>query len=177
MDGPDVTTVAPEWKSKIETTLEDWRRYLLDLQSRPKGVHHLLVVGGVPDEVPADSHPKTLHYLRRAADGVVLDGTHNLAVYVKLLRSIFYAPIFPINPGGWVGTRIFAGPGTMGQQHITMKQFGGFVQSRVKLIMDAPLSDQAQSAVLKTMLKDPQRVADSESLEVHRATEELWGSD
>lgn len=164
----------PDWQARIELTLENWRRYLLDLNSRPQGVHHLFVVPGIPSEMPSNSHPKTLHYLLRAVDAVVLGGTRNLAVYVKLERSIFYAPIVPANPSGWEGTRIHVGPGKVisAKQRLSVKEFDEFLQSRVTLI--SPLSSRALTQIGRTIEKNPERFLRSETHRVLHASRYFW---
>jgi hypothetical protein len=147
------------------------------LQRKPMGIHHLLINGGVPTEVPEGSHPKTLHYLLRAVDATVVDGTRNLGVYVKLLRSMVYAPISPANPAGWAGTRIYAGGGTMKHQNLSMQSFGAFVQMRVGLLHETPLTDKVVNMISKSLKKDPERALNSESFAVHRASQDLWDSE
>ena len=52
-DRAEVTVANPEWRNTIEATLENWRKYLLDLIKKPHGIHHLFVVGGMPNQVPS----------------------------------------------------------------------------------------------------------------------------
>ena len=175
-DRPDVIEVCPEWRNKIDLTLESWRKYLLDVEKNPPGIHHLFVVPGTPIAVPSDTHPKTLHYLLRAVDATVLGGSRNLAVYVKLLRSIFYAPIVPAKPSGWQGTRIHAGPGRMVSAHqkLFARDFGAFLQSRVELGFARPPSPKTLEQITKTIKKNPERAMSSETHQVHLATKHLW---
>lgn len=178
-DRLDLSESRPEWRTEIDLTLENWRRYLLELQKNPGGVHHLFVVPGIPLEVPPDAHPKTLHYLLRAVDGTALGGSRNLAVYVKLLRSIFFAPIVPANPRGWRGTRIHGGPGRLvsAHQRLSMKGFGAFLQSRVEVGFSDTLSQKALEQIVKAIKKNPERTLASESHQVHLATRRLWNLD
>jgi hypothetical protein len=176
VDARDVAELTPKWTAKIGATLEAWRKYLLGLQNSPHTIHHLFVFPGLPDEVPDDSHPKSLHYYLRAVDATVLDGRNNLGVYCKLLRSIFYSPIVPAKPSGWSGTQIYAGGGTLilSHQSLTSSQFGGFLQSRVRLGFNQSLSEKAIAQITKSIKKNPQRAAESETFTVHEVSKELW---
>jgi hypothetical protein len=177
-DRDGVLVHAPQWKAKIDLTLENWRRYLLGLQT-PTGIVHLFIVPGIPSSAPSNAHPKSLHYLLRAVDATVVSGTQNLAVYVKLLRSIFYAPIVPSNPKGWKDTRIHSGPARLvsGRQELSMSEFWPFVESRIRIGFDKPSSARALAQITKSFKKDAQRVLGSESYEVHTATKHMWGTD
>jgi hypothetical protein len=171
-----VIEASPQWTARIDLTLATWRKYLLGLEKTPKGVHHLFVVPGIPSGVPRDAHPKFLHYLLRAVDATALGGSHNLAVYVKLLRCIFYAPVVPAKPSGWHGTRIHAGPGTIVSAHqkLTMIDFGDFLRSRVEMGFAEPLSQKALDQIGKAIRANPERAFNSETHLVHLAAKRLW---
>lgn len=178
-DRIDLMEACPEWRARIDLTLENWRRFLLGLNKNPQGVHHIFIVPGIPTEVPSEAHPKTLHYLMRAVDAAALGGTRNLAVYVKLLRSIFYAPMVPANPSGWHGTRIHAGPGRVisANQRLSMRDFREFLQSRVELGFAGPPSPKSVEQIVKAITKNPKRALTSETHWVHIATKHLWNLD
>lgn len=173
-DSEEVIAANPKWRSAIEATLENWRSYLLDRIKKPLGSHHLFIVPGIPNQVPSNAHPKTLHYLLRACDAAVGVGS-SLAVCVKLIRSIFYSPILPSDPSGWHGTRIHAGPGKIisAKQSIKSKDFSIHLDA-VAALMSEPLSPKVVQQIVKSVSKNPNRLLTSETLQINLATKNLW---
>lgn len=66
-------------------------------------MHHLFVILGILTRVPTNAHPKSLDYFLRAFDATELIDPRTLAVYVKLPRALFYAPIIPAPQAGATG--------------------------------------------------------------------------
>ncbi len=174
-DRAGLTNEFPSWKKKIDSTLENWRRYLLGYQKNPLSVHHLFVLAGSAFELPSEAHPKTLQYLMRAVDATELIGSTTLAVYSKLLRALFYSPLFPANPAGWEKTRIHSGPGSLPpDQVISMLHFGSFLQTRVNEVFNRPLTERQMARIRDDIRKNPERALNSESFKVNRDAQELW---
>ncbi|MGA9645451.1 MAG: hypothetical protein WBQ76_05975, partial [Candidatus Korobacteraceae bacterium] len=166
----------PQFTRPVTETLERWRRFLLGLQKSTGSEHHLFVVAGIPKSLPPGLHPKFLHYLMRSIDATEAVSDRTVAVYVKLLRAIFYSPIVPAHPGGWRNTRIHAEEGRLGQhQVVSMGGFLEFLQSRVEEVYAKPITESQAKKIAEAMLKNPERVLASESMKVHFASRRLFG--
>jgi hypothetical protein len=168
----------PQFATVVNAKLEDWRLYLLDQRNNPGGEHHLFVFGGLPIEAPPGVHHKSLHYMFRTNDGTVAASARRIAVYTKLMRSVFWSPLIPAKPSGWHKTRIHAGTGYLAsKQTISMNGFGDFLETRVEEAFRTPYSDRQVQKIAETMRKNPERVLASETSKVHKVTRELWVND
>ena len=168
----------PMFAPKLAATMESWRRFLLGLQSKPDSEHHLFVFSGFPNSMPPDPHPKSLYYLLRGIDVTAVVGSGVLAIYAKLMRMMFYSPIIPRNPTGLTNTRIHAGAGRLiSPQTLAIPGFMDFVKSRIAEAYSEPLSRNQVRVITEAILKDPERVARSESLKVRKASRRLIGQD
>lgn len=164
----------PEFSAPIEAAFESWRQFLLGKRKHPGSEHHLFVIPGIPERVPAGSHEKTLHYLLRAIDAGIGSGKRTLFVYTKALRSLVFSPIVPGSPAGWTNTRVHAGTGRLvSPQKIAMPGFGDFLMSRVGEAFEQPLSEKQRARIAETMLQQPGKALQSESYKVHQATKRL----
>lgn len=173
-DQQDLVRDFPQFSKKIPATLASWRLFLLGERKQPGSEHHLFVIAGVPERVPPGLHDRFLHYFLRGMDATEVVGTRTVAVYVKLLRALFYAPIIPASPSGWGNTRIHAGHGRIvSPQTLAMRGFLDFVNGRVAEVHAKPLSDAQSAKIAEVMKKDPRRVAESESLKVELASRRL----
>lgn len=174
-DRDELLHESPEWGPKIDETLETWRKYLLGDRRDSGGEHHLFVIPRTTGTMPAGAHPKTSQYLLRCVDATELIGKRTLAVYVKLVRAIFYSPIVPASPKGLHKTRIYAGAGKMvTPQKLTVPGFGGFLQSRVQDGFRDELSERQLERIREAIRKNPRRALESESLRVNSEAYELW---
>lgn len=123
----------PQFRKQVNRSLEDWRSFLLGERKRVSGEHHLFVISGIPRTVPSDAHPKLLHYLLRSIDATPVVGKRTMAVYVKLVRAMFYSPLVPASLKGWKNTRIHSGSARLiGPQTISMPGYWDFLNSRVQ---------------------------------------------
>lgn len=164
----------PQFRQKVETTLENWRLFLLGERKKPGTEHHLFVIAGIPEKLPPDLHPKFLHYLLRSIDATEAVSARTLAVYVKMLRLFFYAPITPAFPSGWKNTRIHPGNARLiSPQVVAMRGFFDLLKSRAEEALARPVSAAQADKIRQAMLKDPQRVLNSESMKVQLASEYL----
>ena len=59
----------------------------------------------------------------------------------------------------------------------SMNGFGAFLQSRVEPGFSAALSQKAVEQIVKAIKKNPERIASSETHQVHLATRRLWDLD
>jgi hypothetical protein len=165
---------APHFTPVIERTIENWRQFLLGKRNQPGSEHHLFVFGGVPTEMKGEFHQKTLHYLLRGIDATTGFGNRTLFVYTKALRSLIFSPIVPRSPHGWTNTRVHAGCGcVISPQKMAMRGFWDFVNSRIEMCYEKPLSDKQQSKITASMLQSPEKALESESYKVHVATRRL----
>jgi hypothetical protein len=166
----------PQFSNKIGKTLENWRKYLLGMTSQPYGVHHLFIFAGTPKSLPQDIHRKFLYYALRGVDSTEAVSQRCVAVYVKLLRSIFNSPVVPSDPVGWKNTRIHAGLGKLiSPQIISMPGFADLLNSRVEEGFAVPISESQNEKIRQAMMKDPLRAISSESYDVHLSTRRLLG--
>jgi hypothetical protein len=164
----------PQFEDQIAKRLEGWRRFLLGHQRNPGSEHHLFVFAGMPEQLPADAHPKLLHYLFRAIDVSEAVSSRKLAVYAKILRCFFFSPITPASPSGWHNTRIHCGDARlMSPQKIAMAGFGEFLMSRVEEGFGNPPSQEQMKKISEAVLKDPARAMASGSYKVHVASRKL----
>jgi len=146
---------------------ENWRRYLLGEISSPGGEHHLFVFAGIPNGLPSHAHEKFLDYVLRGIDGTPIVSSTSVAVYVKLIRCIFYSPIVPKIAKGWGKTRIYAGPGRiLSPQALAMPGFLDFMNLRATEAFARPISDNQNQKIAETMKADPDRTIASESFRV-----------
>lgn len=170
----NVLSEVPQFTNQVNKTLEDWRVFLLGRKNRVDSEHHLFVFAGIPESVPPGMHPKILHYLLRCIDATPVVGKRTMAVYVKLMRAMFYSPIAPASPRGWMNTRIHNGHARLtAPQRIDMPGFGDFLNSRVQEAFAKPLSQNQIDKIKQAMLKNPERALSSESYRVHLATRRL----
>ncbi len=174
-DRDELLQEVPDWGPKIDETLEKWRKYLLGEYRDPGNEHHLFAMPGTTFTLPAGAHPKTSQYLLRCVDATELIGKRTLAVYVKLVRAIFYSPIVPASPSGLHKTRIYAGPGRMlTPQRFKVSVFGGFLQSRVEDAFRDELSEQQLERIRDAVRKNPRRALESESFRLNHEAYDLW---
>jgi hypothetical protein len=170
----EVENDLPQFKEQITHSLESWRQFLLDKRKHPDGEHHLFIAG-IPESMPKGLHKKTIHYLVRGIDATEIVSERSIAVYAKVVRSIFYSPIVPASPSGWKNTRIHSGPGRLrSPQVISMAGFGDFIQARLEEVHSKDLSEAQQRKVSEAMLKNPERALASESFKVHEAARRLF---
>ena len=168
-----VPTVA-QFGNKMSKQREEWRRYLLGQIAHPGSEHHLFVFAGVPTALPSEQHEKYLHYMLRGIDATAAVSRTSVAVYTKMIRSIFYSPIQPKRLTTWTNTRIHAGTGTLrAPQKIAMSGFADFLDSRVLEAYAKDISDAQNKKIAETMMSDLERVANSESLKVEAAARRL----
>jgi hypothetical protein len=173
-DREKLATDLSQFAEAIGEALENWRRFLLGERKQPGSEHHLFVFAGVPEQVPDGLHPKFLHYCLRGIDATEAVSRRTVAVYVKLLRSFIYSPVIPKSPAGWKNTRIHAGQGRLiNPQTIAMRGFSEFLDSRVHEVHAKPISEAQSAKIADAMMKNPERVAMSESLKVELASRRL----
>lgn len=170
----DFITDYPQFSEAVETTLENWRLFLLEKRAQPGSEHHLFVFAGIPETMPDGLHEKILHYMLRSVDATVASNSRNFFIYTKALRSLVLSPIIPASPKGLVNTRVHAGAGRItSPQKVAMKGFGDLLDSRAKECFAVPLSDIQKAKISETVLRDPQKALSSESYKVHVATKRL----
>lgn len=174
-DRAELVRDLPQFSEIIDRTLEVWRIFLLGQRKHPGTEHHLFVFAGVPSRMPPEMHPKFLHYALRGIDATEAVSNRVLAVYVKLVRAIFYAPLVPRSPAGWKNTRIHVGNGRIlgSSQTLAMRGFLEFMNSRTEEVYAVPISPAQSKKITETLLKDPERAIRSESFKVHSASERL----
>jgi len=164
----------PQFSEIVETTLENWRLFLLEKRSQPASEHHLFVFAGVPESIPDGLHEKILHYMLRSVDATVAFNKRTCFVYTKALRSLVISPIVPASPSGLINTRVHAGRGRLkSPQKIAMTGFGGLLDSRTAECFAVPLSEIQKKKISEAVLRDPKRALSSESYKVHKATTRL----
>jgi hypothetical protein len=170
----DVAEKYPQFSSIVERTLESWRLFLLGARRQPGSEHHLFIFAGTPENMPADSHEKTLHYLLRSVDATTAGNGRTFFVYTKALRSLIFSPVVPASPTGWTNTRVHCGLGKLiSPQRVAMKGFGEFLTSRVEDCFAQALSDSQKAKIDEAILRDPVKALSSESYMVHKATKRL----
>ncbi len=175
IDRDELLQELPDWGLKIDETLEKWRKYLLGEYRESGSEHHLFAMPGTTFTLPVGAHPKTAQYMLRGVDATELIGKRTFAVYVKLVRAIFYSPIVPASPTGLHKTRIYAGPGRMlTPQRLKVPLFGGFLQSRVEDGFRDELSEPQLERIREAIRKNPRRALESESLRVNHEAHDLW---
>ena len=164
----------PHFSREVSRTLEDWRLFLVGKRRQPGSEHHMFVIAGVPERMPADSHAKMLHYLLRGIDAGTGGDPRTLFVYTKPLRSLVFSPVIPAFANGWIKTRVHSGAGRLASpQKIEMAGFLDFLNSRVTEGHDKPLSDNQARRIRDAIVRQPQRALGSESYRVEKASKQL----
>ena len=171
----------PESEKLIQSANEAlswWRAYLLKESSNPGPCeHHMLFVNSII--VPEDERhlfpAKGLHYLRRGFDSTIVSNGVFIAAYTKLPGIVFFSTIRPIGTTKWKGTRISRQGVLRINQTVEDERFGDFIASRVKMIttIEAKLSQKQQDQINKSIMDDPERAANSESLNTYLLEKEL----
>jgi hypothetical protein len=163
----------PQFSRVIDQTLHNWRQFLLGQRKQPGSEHHLFILG-IPEELPEDSHEKSLYYLLRAIDGTPGFGERTLFVYSKCLRSLIFSPLVPASPSGWSNTRVHASGGRLiSPQKIAMAGFLEFLNSRIDMTFAESLSGKQKSKIAQTMLRAADKALQSESYKIHLASKRL----
>ncbi len=160
----------PRFSNAVESALENWRLFLLGKRKQPQSEHHLFIFAGLPESMPAGSHPKSLDYIYRAVDATSGFSKRGLFIYTKALRSMLFSPIVPSSPRGWMNTRVHAGCGRMvSPQKISMPGFGEFINSRIAACFGHSLSRKQLVKIGEVIFSNPDRALASESYKVHVA--------
>jgi hypothetical protein len=164
----------PRHQVHVDDALERWRLYLLGKYRRAHSETHLFVLAGIPVSGPTDAHPKTLHYMLRSVDATTVFSETSVAVYAKLLRSVFFTPITPKVANGWRNTRVHPDGGKLiSPQSLLNPRFGSFLASRVEGAFEHSISEKQADRIDDAMRNNPDKVVRSESLRVMLATRGL----
>jgi hypothetical protein len=121
--------------AKLNSALETWRKYLLDLapSSGPYS-HHLFYlphVREIPRHIPVPDHLNW--YLMRTVDATLAYSHKAVHVFTKLPGFAFWSAIHPPEARGWIHTRILK-KGECGSpiQRVDDKYFGDFLLERAR---------------------------------------------
>jgi hypothetical protein len=165
----------PQHVTAIDEALKEWGSFLLKELPHPgKREHHLFVFAEIPIEAQGKFHHKTFHYLLRAADLTPMAGDHRLVMFANLMGFLFFSSVRPRGAVGLRRARIFNGPGALsGPQTLAMPGFTEFLDARLQMIFDKPLSDKQLNALEDAVSRQPIRALESETFQIVRATNRL----
>lgn len=154
----------PWIKTTLDIAEEIWRKYLLG-ESLDKGVyeHHLLVFDYVKEET---GMPKKFQwYSLRATDSTLVSDQKIVFTFTHFPHLFFISTIYPANLKDWKNTQIKDKGKLFLNWQIDDGEFRGFLISRSNRLI-SKIEEADDKKILKSMLKDGNRLLKSESLKV-----------
>ena len=156
---------APEYLRQVDKAEKDWRFRLLGGKVKiwPYETHLLLldyVMGG--EELP----DRAQWYTMRGVESALVTGSKRIFAYTKLPGMVIATGIDRARMYGWQGT-LLADKGTLSApQVVDDPLFGGYLYQQAIESLKGTMPEWRKEAITKAILKNPNRLLNSKTLEV-----------
>ena len=164
----DVQVEKDPWiKDHLDLAEETWRRFLLGNEALDESFeHHLLFLDYIEssDNIPNDFDWYTL----RGADATLVSNNDTVFCYVHLPWMIMVSTIFPKKSKGWINTQIHSHGKLTKKAFVEDSMFGNFLIQRISNAIGYKRDD---SRIVNSMLKNPDRLLQSETLKTFLSEE------
>jgi hypothetical protein len=160
----DQVEYSPWIKEHLDKAEEIWRKYLLSQSTNEEQYeHHMFFVDYVEKETGLP--PKFQWYTLRGTDSTLASNQDIVFAMTHFPHIFFVSSIFPPKLSGWKNTEIEKNGKLTMQWKIDDIGFGSFLINRARELLSS-LGGSADTKILRSFGKDPERVLKSESLRV-----------
>lgn len=150
----------PWIKEHLYLAEESWRRFLLGDEILDESYeHHFIFLDYIKpsDDIPNDFYWYTL----RGVDATLVCNKNTIFCYVHLPWMIMVSNIFPKKSKGWINTQIHSHGKLTKRAFIDDPLFRNFLLQRISMATRDKIDD---SRIVKSMLKNPDKLLQSETL-------------
>jgi hypothetical protein len=180
-DDGELEDFSPKQKASTDRALSAWSDFLLAKTPHP-GRHqqHLLPLDTL-ESYSAGKLPANINrYVLRAVEMDIVRSPDTVFTFSKIGKLIVLGFIDVAFPNQWVGTKVHVREGTIGPGDYTVpRPFGDYILERTERLaaVHSKISDTQRERISETMMRDLDRLSQSESFKAMQHDVALSGAD
>lgn len=168
-----------KFRKSVDRAEAVWKDFILGRKPHPeKHEQHFLPLDAIESHTIPDMPPNMNRYILRTVDIDTIHSEQSAFIYSKLGRFIIVGFIEEPDPRQWKGTKVHVNKGIVKPQQYTIPgQFEKYLQGKASRMTKShsQISKKQRKKIDETLMKDPDRVANSESFNAMSHDVKLFG--
>ena len=166
----------------VENALTAWKDFLLGARPHPgRFEQHMLLFDAIEATDKPGSLPTNINRFLTRGSGINMElrETRPTFIYTKMGKIMLLGLLEIKRPRAWLGTQIHVKHGSIGGNVSVPGEFFDYLKERARIMHTEynAMSDKQKAVILKTVHRDPDRAASSETFEMMQRDVGMFGED